>query len=176
VSHLRCKGAEVYVGEGSLAVDWGPDAGLRVPAQWCTSVTMVAGQDTGAQLVFQVRTGVGEATGFLKFRLDVDAEGTDTAGRFVEDIRRECGIEDVDEGADEDADENPDEGDIEDVEGDTEDVEGVDRKVEGSPLLRVPYGDPDWIGCPAGPATEELYVDVVDRLMAQQAGLIPDTD
>ncbi|MET7763538.1 hypothetical protein ABZS71_16495 [Streptomyces sp. NPDC005393] len=180
MSHLRCKGAEVYVGEGFLAVDWGPGAGLRVPAQWCASVTLrpLARQDAGAQLVFEVRTGGAEATGFLKFRLDVEEERTGTAGRFVEDIRRECGIEDVaeDDAEAEDDTEAEDGGEAEDIEAAEEESGGAELKAEDGPLLRVPYGEADWIAFPAGPVTEELYADVVERLVARQAGQSPGTD
>ncbi|WP_327672192.1 MULTISPECIES: hypothetical protein [unclassified Streptomyces] len=125
-------------GEGILQLNWSGAAVLEVKAERCIEASLrpISGDGSG-QLAFRFRSASSDTTDGIVVRVGVPPAHLQSADALVQRLRREHGV--PDRRADEE---------------------------EAGELARVPAGAPGWVLAPAGPASEELFDEVMDRIGA----------
>ncbi|WP_171163998.1 hypothetical protein [Streptomyces sp. I05A-00742] len=133
---LEWPGFRLVYEEGVLGLRWSDAADLWVKAERCVEASMRAtSADGSGQLAFRFGSAPSDATDLIVVRAGVPADHVQDAEQLVQRLRREHGV--PDRRADED---------------------------ETAELARVPVGTDGWVLAPTGPASEELFDEVMERI------------
>ncbi|MFE0191967.1 hypothetical protein [Streptomyces sp. NPDC058989] len=136
ILRLEWPGFHLVYDEGVLGLRWSDAADLEVKADRCIEASMrpVSGEGS-CQLVFRFKTAPSDATDLIVVRVDVPAAHVQGTEQLIQWLRHEHGV--PDRQADED---------------------------QAAELVRIPVGADGWILAPTGPASEELFDEVMDRI------------
>lgn len=134
---LEWPGFRLVHDEGVLGLRWPGAADLEVKAERCVEASLRprSGDGSSGQLVFRFRSAPSETADLIVVRVGVPAAHVQGVEQLIQQLRHAYGV--PDRQADED---------------DTAD------------LVRVPAGAHGWVLAPVGPASEELFDEVMDRI------------
>jgi hypothetical protein len=125
-----------YEDHHRLKFSWTGTGLAEFEAECCAEASLrPRSADGSGQLVFRFRGAQSDAADLTVLRVGVPAAHVQDAGQLVQRLRREHGV--------------PDRQDDED---------------EAAELARVPAETDGWVLAPTGPASEELYDEVMERI------------
>lgn len=123
--------------DGHLVFNWPKFCRIQSNAHRCVSLRLVPQSSDGAcQWIFQLRDTERTASGLVVVRVDVPPDRVRDAKEVTELLLRRYAIPDH-----------------------------QDEKAEEAELERVPMDAQEWIVTPASPASEELFRDVMVRIV-----------
>ncbi len=132
---LEWPGFQLVHDEGILGLYWTDAAEMHVKAERCVEASLrVTSGDGSVQLTFRFRNAPSPTTDLIVVRIGVPAVHVQDAERLVQLLRREYGVRDR---------------------------QGDDESGE---LSRVPALPDTWVLAPTGPASEDLFEEVMDRI------------
>ncbi|WP_432002542.1 hypothetical protein [Streptomyces sioyaensis] len=136
ILRLEWPGFQLDYDEGVLGLSWSDAAVLEVKAERCIEASLRPKSDDGScELAFRFKSAPSDATDLIVARIGVPAAHVQGTEQLIHRLRREHGV--PDRQADEDA---------------------------AAELVRIPVGADGWVLAPTGPASEELFDEVMDRI------------
>ncbi|MFJ9855370.1 hypothetical protein [Streptomyces sp. NPDC101150] len=136
ILRLEWPGFLLVYDEGVLGLTWSDAAALEVKAERCIEASLRPTSGEGSsQLVFRFRSAPSDATGLIVVRVGVPAAHVQGAEQLIQRLRREHGVPDRQA-----------------------------EEAETAELARVPAAAEGWVLAPTGPASEELFDEVMSRI------------
>ncbi|MEU8139861.1 hypothetical protein [Streptodolium elevatio] len=133
--HLQWPGFQLDYCEGTLQLRWPAAVIMDAKAERCAAASLRSRSEDGSgQLTLRFKSAAPETTDLIAVRVDVPVGHVGRVEGLVELLRREHGVPD-----------RP---------GDE----------ETSDLVRIPAEEADWLVAPTGPASEQLFDEVMDRV------------
>ncbi|MFF0055566.1 hypothetical protein ACFYRI_14370 [Streptomyces microflavus] len=126
-----------------MTFNWHAFGLMQLPVRHCASLhTRTNAEQSGMQLVFRFRpeTAGEGAAGMVMIRLDVPADYTTPASRFVAELRDEHGL-----------------------------VAPAEEQTEEDGVQTIPTESPDWVVSPTNADSEELHREIFGRIAAESA-------
>ncbi|PJM94416.1 hypothetical protein [Streptomyces sp. CB01373] len=136
ILRLEWPGFQLVYDEGVLGLRWSRAADLEVKAELCIEASLRPKSGDGlCQLVLRFKSAPSDATDLIVVRVGVPATHVQSVEQLIQRLRREHDV------PDRQADE-----------------------VETDEFVRAPMGTDGWVLAPTGPASEELFGEVMDRI------------
>ncbi|MFD0023851.1 hypothetical protein [Streptomyces sp. NPDC058382] len=133
---LEWPGFRLVYDEGILGLLWSHAVDLNIKAERCIEASLRPKPGDGScQMAFRFKSSAFDATDLIVVRVGVPAAHVQSAEQLIQRLRREYGVPDRQGEEDETAE-----------------------------LGRVPAGAGGWVLSPTGPASEELFDQVMDRI------------
>ncbi|MFF4156462.1 hypothetical protein [Streptomyces sp. NPDC001678] len=136
IHRLEWRGFQLVYDEGILELVWSGVATLAIKAERCIEASLHSKPGDGSGLLaFRFKSTSSDATDLIVVQVGVPAAHVQSAEQLTQRLRREHGI--PDRQADED---------------------------ETAELARIPAGTDGWVLAPTGPASEELFDEIMNRI------------
>nr|WP_202538660.1 hypothetical protein [Streptomyces sp. SID8379] len=133
---MEWPGFELVLNEGVLGLRWTDAADLEVKTERCVEASLRPRSGDGSgQLVFRFRSASSEAGDLIVLRVGVPAAHVRGTEELLDLLRREHGV-----------------------------PERQAEEDEAADISRVPSDTREWVLAPTGPASEELFVEVMERI------------